>query len=499
MATTKKRVPAKKPVRTLSMEDAISVLNPVDELPAFVRQMTAGRLYDIITVAENGDTRDLFALYRDIIASDNQVQTEFVKRKAAVSGDTVNMIPWDKLIPADVAAKEFCWKLVDTAAFESAKEWMLNAVLFPVAVCEKVYRPTAFGYALADVVPVHYQLLDYRTGRLKIFDTDQDGRPQSTSHDPDPNRYIIHRGHSLPMPDQWGGPMRALLFWWLLRTMSRQWWADLLERFGVPFLKGKYSDEAGRAVLERAFRLAVKLGAIVISKGTEAEIVQAASSDKSDSHERFIELCNREISKLITGQTLSTQASPTGELGSGTANLQGEVREDLRKMDARRLAMSMRSQLLAPYLAVNGLPGNAPVLIFGADSSGELNAMMSVIKSLGEAGFEPDDDGMNNIAERVGFGIRRKTVAAAAMPFSALPLNVSIADSVAPSSAADLALAFRGRFAPVAAIIAASESPQDCIGKVRSWALSSGVSDVTGLLENALTAYCAAGAKSATR
>ena len=46
------------------------------------------------------------------------------------------------------------------------------------------------------------------------------------------------------------------------------------------------------------FRMAFRLGGIVISKDTEVEVVQAASVDSSNSHERFIEVCNKEISKL---------------------------------------------------------------------------------------------------------------------------------------------------------------------------------------------------------
>jgi phage gp29-like protein len=473
-------------------QNKILVMNPRDELPSEIRQITASRLMSIMEQAEQGDTRELFALYRDIVASDNQIQSEFAKRKGAVIGDTVSMVPWNKKDPADVAAKDACWSLVDEDPFRDATNWMLNATLWPVAVAEKVYRFSGGRYTLAAVVPVHFQLLDFRTGTLRIFDVDEDGRPQPTSHDPDPARYIVHRGHLLPIPDQWGGPMRSILFWWLLRTMSRQWWADLLERFGVPFLKGKYSDDPGRAVLERAFRMAVRLGAIVVSKGTEVEVVQATASDSSNSHERFIELCNREISKLIVGQTLSSNVQATG-MGEGTANLQGAVRDDLRKMDARLLSISMRKQLLAQHLSINGISGRTPVLLFGSDSTAELNAMMALIKGLGEAGFEPDDDGMANLSERVGFGIRRKATLPTPLPFSAVPLSAQIEDRVAPGAAPDLASAFRGRLAPVAEIIRTSATPDDCQRAVEAWAFSAAPGEASEIISQALIAYAASG------
>ncbi len=473
-------------------EDPITILNPAYEPASVLPALSADRLMSIIRQAEAGDTRELFALYRDVVASDNQILTEFTKRKAAILGDGATVVPWDKRNPADLATKDLCFVITDSTAFVNMVSWLLNATLYPVAVVEKVYATTATGYTLKDIVSVPYQLLDYSSGALRIFDTDANGRPLSTSHVPDPARYIVHRGHLMPTPDNWGGPMRALLFWWLLRTMSRQWWADFIERFGVPFMVGKFDvgDDAGRGVLTRAFQTAVRLGAIVINKKTEVEIIQAATGDTSNSHERFIELCNREISKLIVGQTLSGQAQPTGELGGGTANLQGEVREDLRKMDAKMLAATIRGGLFQQLCQINALPGKTPLILFGTDSAAELNAAMNVVAKLGAAGFEPDDDGLDALGERVGFTIRRKA-SPSPSPFgglSALPLNAP-ADPVEAKHTDKLAAALGERYKELQALITASTSPEDCIRRVRAWAEGNGRNDSAELLEQALTVY----------
>lgn len=477
-------------------EDRVIVMNPASELPAIARSITADRLMSIVQQAESGDTRELFALYRDIIASDSQIQSEFAKRKSAVLGDVLNLVPWDKKLPEDVRAKDICLAVLDAKPFGTLIEWLLNATLFPVAVAEKVYTPSAGGFKLSAIVPVHYQLLDYSSGFLRIYDTDETGRPRSSSHAPDPERYIVHRGALMPVPDQWGGPMRALLVWWLLRTMSRQWWANFLERFGMPFLIGKYKagDENGRSVLVNAFQMAVRLGALVISDKTSAELKQAAAGDSSNAHERFIELCNREISKLIVGQTLSGQASPTGELGGGTAALQGEVRDDLRKMDAKLLAVTIRSGLLEQYTRINGCTGATPLLSFGSDSTSELRAMTDLIKSLGEAGFEPDDDGMAAYSERLGFGLRRKT-APFQMGLSAEQLRPLALSADGPSGT-DLAAIFSGRYKAVAELVRSSDTAEDCLAKVKQWALTADLSVPAAVVEKVLNVYAWKGATS---
>lgn len=498
--------------------DQITELDPRRELPSVVRYLSADRLMGIIEQAQNGDTRELFALYRDIITNDNQVRSEFFKRKIAVLGDPVTVIPFKKADPADVDDATLCGAVIENATFADAQSWLMNATLFPVAVVEKVFAPLpSGGFALKALVPVHYQLLDYSQGAMRIFDVDDAGTPLHTSHEVTPERYIVHRCDLMPAPDNWGGAMRSILFWWLLRTMSRQWWADLLERFGVPFLKGKYRDEQGRATLERAFRLAVRLGALVISDKTETEVVQAANGDASNSHERFITLCNQEISKLIVGQTLSSTASPTGELGGGTANLQGEVRDDIRKADAKALAATLRGQLFEQLLAINGHTGRAPKILFGSESAREQAATLTVIGKLHEAGLEPDDDALNTLSERIGFGIRRAAPPQSPMlPFSAVPwegrdpsrplgeaalLPLSAADSVedrpAATRADDLAQAFADDLAPLQSVIAASTSPEDCIRRVEAWVEKHNPANAADVIEKALYVYSMAGARSA--
>ena len=121
--------------------DQITLLDPRRELPSMVRYMTADRLAGVIEQAQNGDTRELFALYRDIVVNDNQVRAEFMKRKTAVQGDPVSLVPFRKSEAADVDAAGLCSEILDHPAFPDAESWLMNATLYPVAVVEKVFEP----------------------------------------------------------------------------------------------------------------------------------------------------------------------------------------------------------------------------------------------------------------------------------------------------------------------------------------------------------------------
>ena len=483
----------------MSNRKGVSVI--VSELPSLLRNLTPSRILDITAQAEAGDTRELFALYRDMIATDTQIQSDFVKRKAAVLGDAMNLTPFDKKLDADIKAKELCWNLLEKPFFTSAISHLLNATLYPVSLLEKVYGPGDDSpFDLLNLIPVPYQLLDLSKGTVKIFDVDDSGRVLNTSHDAEPARYILHRGHVMPTPDNWGGPARALLFWWLLRSMSREWWAQFLEKYGHPFLKGKYATKDDRAVLERAFRLAQKLGGIVVSAKTETEIVQAANTS-GDHYKSFIECCNLEISKLIVGQTLSSTPAATG-LGSGVAELQGQVRGDLRRMDIQLLSNTLRGQLFAPFCAVNNYPGSAPLLLFGTQTAEQALSFIATVKELAAAGYEPDDDGEQLLAERVGFGIRRR--GAPGFGFNAPPSSLGLGaspprripappDHIADRHASALASAFSGHLRPIADAIRASTSADDCLRRVSALAVSIDPAHAAEIIAQAFAAYAAAG------
>jgi phage gp29-like protein len=202
--------------------------------------------------------------------------------------------------------------------------------------------------------------------------------------------------------------------------MDREWWARFLDRYGSPFLVGTYDrgDSNSKSVLERAFSLAVKLGGLVVADGTNVEIKEAAAASTGEAYERFLTLCNREISKLILGQTLSAEAAPTGELGGGTARMQEEVRQDIRKFDAAMLADTLRDQLFSQFLAINGVRAAPPVISFGSDSADNIRATMTLVQSAYAAGLELDDDGLAAVNKLTGITLRRRA-AMSPLPFTA--------------------------------------------------------------------------------
>ncbi len=482
--------------------------NPLMAPPAIAHTITVDRLLEILRSAETGHTTDLFALYRDIILAHSHLQAQFATRKRAVLGDTLNLHPFDKKAAEDAAAVEVCWPLTLHPDWFSACNHLLDASLYPVAVVEKVYRPSTVpgqAYELARLIPVPHELLDFSDGRLRIKDVDSQGNPLSTTHDADPAAYIVHRGHLLTAADNWGGPMRSLLFWWLLGTMNREWWSRFLDRYGMPFVVGKYpeGDDDSRSVLQQAFSLAKRLGGLVVSSETEVELKQAATSDSAAAFERFHAICNEEVSKLILGQTLSADAKATG-MGSGVATEQGAVRDDIRQFDALRLGQTFSTQLALQLLQINGKKGRPPIFAWGAVSIAEMKAKADFLTALKTAGLRVTDDGITTLSEQFGIPIERDQGGGGGgmFPFSAGGLRTFAAtapilqqDVIASKAAAQLAQTLGRHHAPIARLIRESTSPDDALQKVEAYITHSAATNAerARIVEEVLLAYAANG------
>jgi len=384
------------------------------EPAAIAQEMDVDRVHAVIRSAESGFTRDLFTLYRDVVVTDSHMQNEFSKRKLAVLGDKMSVLPWDKTLPADVDAAVAVETMIHNCrSWKTACIHLLDACLWPVAVVEKVFIPAGGGFALSNLVPVPHYLLDFSSGAMRIHDVDPaSGSILSTSREVDPARYIVHRGHLLTTPDNWGGPMRSILFWWLLGNMSREWWGRFLDRYGSPFIVAKYpkGDDASRNTLKNALALSVKLGGLVVTDECMVELVQSASSTSGDAYDKFLTICQREKSKLILGQTISSEAQATG-LGSSVATIHESVRQDIREWDSTSLGDTLRIQLFAQFIQINGLVATTPTLTWGSVSPAELKTKADLLVSLKQAGLRLTDDAVAILSEQIGYALERDSTA----------------------------------------------------------------------------------------
>ncbi len=440
-----------------------AVMSGTAELPNLSTSLDADRLQSSIRAAERGETYQLFAIYRDMVMGYTHLQAEMMKRKCVILGQPHALIPKDKKNADDLRAAKAIAEMID-----GCENWMdglshlLDASLYPVAVNEKIFSPLDADDLEDFTIPVRFklkkfaevnpQLLCFKiaytpqlfhapfsrqsggywaasdpsntTGQydpnaweseLRFYDTMPTGMvdfSMSSIYAPDRNRHLVHRGDALSrtIRDNFGGPMRAILFWWLLATKDRDWFGQFMQKYGSPFLVGKANaqDKGTVDLLTRAFSLATQIGGIVIDKRAELELMSASATDGANSHKTLINVCNDEVSKIVVGQILSSTPKSTG-LGSGVAELHGEVRQDYRLFDMRKLSHTLKRQLFKPYLRMNGIRGSAPDILWGGEKEGDAKMLAESISQFAMGGLTPTDDGIETISQRSGIGMRRKT------------------------------------------------------------------------------------------
>jgi hypothetical protein len=341
---------------------------PKGMAPVYHRPSQAGN-YDVdvvqaaIAAAQSGDITPLLGLYRDMESADNVIQSAISTRKLAVMARGFSVVAADNSGDAGERVADEVKAMLDRSqSFVDACTWLLHGCVWPCSVVNIRWVPGSSGFSHPEFRLVPLELFDYRQRSLRIRDVAEDGVPLSTTHTPDEGRYIVHRGHMLMAPDTWGGPLRALVFWYLFSTQDREWWARFLERFGSPFLVGRYDkgDDESRLNLVNAFSEATRLFGIVATNETQVELKESAStSNSSTAFKDFHEVAKNEKLLLILGQTLSGNAENTG-LGSGVAGLQGKVRDDVKLWDAFKLANTIKTAVVVPWMRANNIKGPAP-------------------------------------------------------------------------------------------------------------------------------------------
>ena len=123
------------------------------------------------------------------------------------------------------------------------------------------------------------------------------------------------------------GNLAVAAFWVVLKRNNVGDWADFAEIFGRPVREGTYNawdDEARQKLLKDIAEMG-GAGVIVHPDSTELKLIQAQNvSGGGDLYERLGAYCNNEISKTVTGNTLTTEAGDKGTQALGVVQKEGE-------------------------------------------------------------------------------------------------------------------------------------------------------------------------------
>ncbi|MBA3899523.1 MAG: DUF935 family protein, partial [Bacteroidetes bacterium] len=132
-------------------------------------------------------------------------------------------------------------------------------------------------------------------------------------------------------------------------------WAQFSEVFGMPLIDAVWDgyNEDQRVMLLEALEAMGSGGQLVRPAGTTVEFKQgAANNPNGDLYKNFIETCNAEISKLILGQTETTESSESS--GYAQASIHAGTENDINRNDRNFIRRNLNRRV-CKILEVNGV------------------------------------------------------------------------------------------------------------------------------------------------
>ena len=180
--------------------------------------------------------------------------------------------------------------------------------------------------------------------------------------------------------------------WVIYKRNTTADWAQFSEVFGMPIQEYIYDTDDEDARI-RALNDANSIGSLatfIHGKDTELQLREAGNKTGSaDVYERLVERCNSEISKLVLGNTLTTESSEKGTQALGTVHK--KVEESVAKAD-REYVLNVLNYDMTDIFSHMGINTAGGKFCFPEKKDVDPNTEMSVLTQLHTTFSLPIDD-----------------------------------------------------------------------------------------------------------
>lgn len=352
--------------------------------------LTPARAARILAAADQGDITAQHRLFEDMHDRDAHIQCEFGKRAGAV-----NTLDWSIKPPADAdAAEKKAAAWVDDI-LRTVVDDFEDLILAMMGAVGHGFSPIEQEWSMVERMripkfhprPQDWFRLDPTRRELRLNDASAEGAPLTSMG------WIMHTPSKAKTGYISRLPLFRVLVWpFIYKSYSIGDLAEFLETYGLPIILGKYYQGAQPEEKASLMRAVTALGhdaRAIMPKEMDIEINKVTGSGDGAPHLSMVDWAERSQSKAIVGQVLSAEAKATG-MGSGVADLQGDVRIDIRNSDARQIASTLTRDLIYPLIAFN-LPGinglrRCPRFVFDTGEAEDLKLYADALPKLAQGG-----------------------------------------------------------------------------------------------------------------
>lgn len=351
--------------------------------------ITPAKAARILREADQGDIVAQHQLFDDMLDRDAHLRCEYEKRQGAIT-----VLDWSIVAPKDASPAE-----------KKVAEWVEEVLSDVIDDFEDVLlammEAPGHGFAAIEIEwqrwgnewlprfhprPQTWFKMDQARRHLRLADGSGDGAV------PTPMGWIMHSARKVKTGyGARAGLLRPAVWPFLYKAYSIGDFAEFLETYGLPIIVGKYMPGATPEEKSSLLRAVAALGhdaRAIMPDGMAIEI-ETVTGSSSGVHLTMVDWADRAHSKLILGQVLSAEAKATG-MGSGVADLQSTVRDDIGASDARQIASTLTRDVIYPLIALNkgGIDGlrRCPRLVFDLGEAEDLDLMSKALPALAQGG-----------------------------------------------------------------------------------------------------------------
>jgi len=332
-----------------------SVYHPTDGL-------TVRRLADIFRRADLGDPRAFLEAAEEAEEKDGHYAAVLSTRKRAVMQlpITVEAAGED---PAALDHAQLVRDWIETGCLQGAVLDALDAVSKSYSVLEidwQTDRDRFWPKRLIHRPPTWFMPdpVDGQTIRLL----------EGVARQPlPPHKFVVHTHRYKSGQLIRSGLGRVALWSWMFKMFTARDWALFVQNYGLPIRVGRFGREASdkeKSILWQAVKRIAGDMAAIIPDSMKIEFIEPKTSGQSsDLFEKRCKYYDQQLSKIVLGQTTTTDAV-TG--GHAVAQEHRQVQEDIERSDGIALATTINEQLVPLIVAFNfGPQDEYPRVVIG--------------------------------------------------------------------------------------------------------------------------------------
>ncbi|MGZ8954923.1 MAG: phage portal protein family protein [Methylovulum sp.] len=169
----------------------------------------------------------------------------------------------------------------------------------------------------------------------------------------DPYKFLVSR-HMPSYDNPYGVALLSSCFWpYTFKHNGFRYFTKFCEKYGIPWAVGKYPAGTAQtqidALADGLARMVEDAIAAIPDSG-KVELIESNSSSKQLPQERLIQVCNAEMSKCLSSQTLATEINGQGSFAAAQTHRE---REQENGAADRKIVEASNNQLLAWLTELN--------------------------------------------------------------------------------------------------------------------------------------------------